>query len=162
VRDRVTLTFNFLTLSSSRTNRVTSPTPPRNLKTLRLFVHELWVITFFVDYHWKCERGHCACVVSRDPWIRGQKQLHFWNPRHKSVVPVHYTTIIWLRPRLRVVYARAVPWKWGPKMIILWKMVDQSLFIDFATTKRHFYARNRVVWLHSANHTNSRMNFVLW
>jgi len=24
---------------------------------------------------------HCACACSRDPWVVGQKQLHFWNPR---------------------------------------------------------------------------------
>jgi len=28
-----------------------------------------------------CERGHCACAESRDPWIVVQKQLHFWNLR---------------------------------------------------------------------------------
>jgi len=38
-----------------------------------------WVITFPIGYHWKCVRGHCA--ESRDPWVGGQKQLHFWNPR---------------------------------------------------------------------------------
>jgi len=32
-------------------------------------------------YHWECVRGHCACAESRDPWVGGQKQLHFWNPR---------------------------------------------------------------------------------
>jgi len=48
---------------------------------LRLSVLELWVITFPVGYHWKCVRGHCACAESRDPWVGGQKRLHFWNPR---------------------------------------------------------------------------------
>jgi len=42
---------------------------------------ELWVITFPVGYHWKCVRGHCACAESSDPWVGGQKQLLFWNPR---------------------------------------------------------------------------------
>ena len=37
-------------------------------------------ITFPIDYHWKCVRGHCACAESRDPWVGGSKQLHFWNP----------------------------------------------------------------------------------
>ena len=45
--------------------------------TLRLSVLELWVIMFPVGYHWKCVHGYCACAESRDPWVRGQKQLHF-------------------------------------------------------------------------------------
>jgi len=52
-----------------------------SMKTLHLSVLEIWVITFPVGYHWKCVRGHCACVESRDPWVVGQKWLHFWNPR---------------------------------------------------------------------------------
>jgi len=44
-------------------------------------VLELWVITFPLAYHWKCVRCHCACAESRDPWVGGQKLLHFWNPR---------------------------------------------------------------------------------
>ena len=43
-------------------------------------VLELWVITFPVDYHWKCVRCYCACAESRHPPVGGQKQLHFWNP----------------------------------------------------------------------------------
>ena len=78
-RDLVTLIFNLLTLNSCRTWRVTWPTLPPSMKILRLFVHELWVITFPIDYHWKCIRGHCACAESRDPSVRGQKQLHIWN-----------------------------------------------------------------------------------
>jgi len=57
---------------------VTLPTLLPSLKTLRLWVLDLWVITFSVGYHWKCVRGHCACAVSRDPCVGGQKQLHFW------------------------------------------------------------------------------------
>jgi len=51
------------------------------LKTLRLLILDLWVITFPLGYHWECIRGHCACAKSRDPWVGGQKQLNFWNPR---------------------------------------------------------------------------------
>ena len=61
--------------------RVTWPTSLPSLKTLRHSVLELWVITFPVDYHWKCVRCYCACAESRDPPVEGQKQLHFWNPR---------------------------------------------------------------------------------
>jgi len=80
-RDLVTLTFDLLTLNSCPVWRVTWPTLPPSMKTLRLSVLELWVITFPVGYHWICVRGHCACTESRDPWVGGQKQLHFWNPR---------------------------------------------------------------------------------
>ena len=78
----VTWTFDLLTLNSCCAWRVRWPTLPPSLKTLRLSVLELCVITFPVDYHWRCVCGHCACAESRDPPVRGQKQLHFWNPRH--------------------------------------------------------------------------------
>jgi len=75
------LDLRLLTLCSCRAWRVTWPTLPRSMKTLGLFVLELRVITFPIGYRWKCVRGHCACAESRDPWVAGQKQLHFWNPR---------------------------------------------------------------------------------
>jgi len=75
--DLVTLTFDLLTLNSWRTWRVTWPTLPPSLNTLCLSVVDLWVITFPLGYHWECVRGHCACTESRDPWVGGQKQLHF-------------------------------------------------------------------------------------
>jgi len=80
-RDLVTLTFDLLTLSSCHTWRVTWPTLSPSLKTIRLFVQKLRVITVLIDYHWKCVRGHCACAESRDPWVRSEKRLHFRNPR---------------------------------------------------------------------------------
>ena len=54
----VTLTFDLLTLNSCHTRRVTCPTLPPSLKTLCLFVLELWVTAFPIGYHWKCVRGH--------------------------------------------------------------------------------------------------------
>ena len=78
-RDLVTLTFDLLTLNSWRTWRVTWPTLPPSMNTLCLSVLDLWVITFPFGYHWECVRGHCAWAESRDPWVGGQKQLHFWN-----------------------------------------------------------------------------------
>ena len=53
-RDFVTLTFDLLTLNSCHAWRVTWPTLPPSLKTLRLFFHELRVITVPIDYRWKC------------------------------------------------------------------------------------------------------------
>jgi len=101
----MTLTFDLLTLKSCHTWRVTWPNLPPSLKTLRLFVHELRVITVPIDYHWKCVRGHCACAESRDPWVGGQKQLHFWNSRPRAI---HNTTSIGLWRRLRVVLLSSV------------------------------------------------------
>jgi len=80
-RDLVNLTFDLLILSSCRTWRVTWPTLPPRWKILRLSALKLRVITFPVGYHWKCVRGHCPCAESRDPWVGGQKQLHFGNPQ---------------------------------------------------------------------------------
>ena len=48
------VTFDLLTLNSCHTWRVTCPTMPPSLKTLRLFVHELRIITVPIDYHWNC------------------------------------------------------------------------------------------------------------
>ena len=77
----MTLTFDPLTSNSCPAWQVMWPTSPPIMKTLRISVLELWVITFPVGCHWNCVRGHCACAESRDPWVGGQKQLHFWNPR---------------------------------------------------------------------------------
>ena len=77
----MTLTFVLLTLNRRHTWRVTWQTLPPSMKTLRLSVLELWIITFPVGYHWKCVRGHCACTESRDPWVGGHKLLHFWSAR---------------------------------------------------------------------------------
>jgi len=77
--DLVTLTFDLLTLNNLW------PTLPPSMKTLRLSVLELWVITFPVGYHCKCVHGHCACAESRDQWVGGEKLLHFWNPRPRFI-----------------------------------------------------------------------------
>jgi len=40
-----------------------------------------WVMSYNVSrwlYHWKYVLGHCACAEPCDPWVGGQKQLHFW------------------------------------------------------------------------------------
>ena len=77
----VTLWYWRLTFNSCCAWLVMWPILLPSLKTLRLSVLDLWVITFPVGYHWECVRGHCTCTESRDPWVGGQKQLHFWNPR---------------------------------------------------------------------------------
>ena len=94
-RDLVTLTFDLLNLNSWRTWLVTWPTLQPSLKTLCLFVLELWVISFPFGYLWKYVRGHCACVESRDPWVAARKRLHFWNPQPRfaySLYNVYWAT----------------------------------------------------------------------
>jgi len=76
-RDFVTLTIDLLTLKSCYAWKIQLSTLLPSLKTLRLSVLDLWVITLPVGYHWKCVRGNCACAVSRDPCVGSQKQLHF-------------------------------------------------------------------------------------
>jgi len=49
-RDLVTFTFDLLTFNRCHTWRVTWATLPPSMKTLRLSVLELWVITFPVGY----------------------------------------------------------------------------------------------------------------
>ena len=51
--------------------------------------------------------GHCACAVSRDLRVWGQKRPHIWNP-HPNL-SIHYTTFMELGRRLRVVYSRELP-----------------------------------------------------
>ena len=82
LRDLVTLTFDLLTLVSGHTWRVTWPTPPPNLKILRLSVPELWVLTSPIGYHWyhwQCVCNHCACAVSRDLCVGGKCFPHIWT-----------------------------------------------------------------------------------
>jgi len=117
------LHFKFwLTLNSCHTWRFAWPTLLPSLKTLRLFVHQLRVITFPIDYHRKCVYGHCACAESRDPWAAGQKRYHFSFPWPD--LPIHYTTSIGIRRRLRVVYSRASrmlkPWLRNFLCVTVW------------------------------------------
>ena len=106
-RDLVTLTFDLLSLNSCHTRRVTWTTLPPSWKTLGLFGHELRVITVPVNYHRKCVRGHCACAESREPWVVVENNYIFGIP--DPDLPIHYTTFVGLRRRLRVVYSRASP-----------------------------------------------------
>jgi len=71
------LLISYLTLSSCHTWRVTWPTLPPSLKTLRLFVLQLWVIMFPTGYFENAYEA-TACAES-----------HFWNPRHQSVYSLY-------------------------------------------------------------------------
>jgi len=94
-RDLVTLTVDLLTLNSWCTWRVTWPTLPPSLKTLRPSVLELCVIAFPVGYLWECVRGHCACAESRDPWVGGVSKYIFGI--HDPDLPIHYATSVSVR-----------------------------------------------------------------
>jgi len=54
-----------------------------------------WVTMVPIDYHWKCICGHCACAESRDPWVGGQKQLLFWNPRPRFAYSLY--NFVWAK-----------------------------------------------------------------
>jgi len=82
LRDFATLTFDLFTLNSCHTRRVTCPTLPPSLKTLCLFVLELWVITSFTGYHWHCVFGYCAFGYL---CIGGKFYTHIWNPQPQVV-----------------------------------------------------------------------------
>jgi len=104
-RDFVTSTFDLLTLKSCHAWPVTWSTLPPSLKTLWLFVHELRVVTVFIDYHFDvC--GHCACAESRDSWAEFKNNYIFGIPGHD--LPIYCTTFIGLRRQLRVICSRAV------------------------------------------------------
>ena len=113
-RDLVTLTFDPLTLNSCHARRVTWPTLPPSLKTLWLFVHELRVITVPIDYHRKCVCGHCACAESRDPWVGGQKRVHFWNPRPRFAYSLYnfYWATTTIKGRLLSSVLCVTVWPW--------------------------------------------------
>jgi len=83
---------------------VTCPALPPSLKTLRISIHELRVITLPLDYRWKCVRGHSACAESRDPPVGGQKTITFLE----SPTPICLSTIQlrWLYDENNLSYLR--------------------------------------------------------
>jgi len=115
-------------MNNCHTWRVTWPTLPPSLKTLRS-----WFMSHNVS-HWLPLKMRMRPLRMR--WITwpvsrgstGQKQLHFWNPRPD--LPIHYTTVIGLWRRLRVVYSQASPMlAWGHKFLDpdLWPFVYEQL-----------------------------------
>ena len=77
-------------------------TPP-SLKTLRLSVLELWVLTYPIGYHWQCVCSLCTCAISRD-LCTGANFSHIFEIPDPDL-PIHYTTSMALRRRLRAVYS---------------------------------------------------------
>ena len=88
--------------------RVTWPTLPPSMKTICLFVLELSVITFSVG--WKCVGPTRLLRMRRITWpvSTGSKTIYIFGMLDPDL-PIHYTTFIGLRRRLRVVYSRASP-----------------------------------------------------
>ena len=48
---------------------------------LRYEASKVTTLTFRRSAHVKDQKVDCACLVSRDLWVGGQKQLHIWNPQ---------------------------------------------------------------------------------
>jgi len=114
------------------------------------FIVALTTLSHYRASVW-CERGHCACAESRDPWVKGQKQLHIWNPRPRfaySLCNFYCATtmiksrLLSSRPILKPFSGKKiVPSKWGPIMAVFGKIGVETLDFGFATYKRHFLAR---------------------
>jgi len=102
LRDLVTLAFDFLTLVSGHTWRVTWSIPPLSLKFLRPSVLELWVLIYPMGYHWQCVCSHCACAVSCDLCVGGKFFPHIWNPwpRFANSLYNFYGTTMTFKDRL--------------------------------------------------------------
>jgi len=133
-RNLVILTFDLLTLNSCRTWWVTWPTLPPSLKTLWLFVHELRVIKFPIDYHRKCVLGHCACAESRDPWVGGQKRLHIWNSRPRFAYSLY--NIYWATTTIKGrILSSVTLWPW-PLTFWPWTVVIHGFNIGRLESKR--------------------------
>jgi len=69
---------------------------------LRYSASNVTTLTFRRSAHVKGQKVDCACLVSRDLLVGGQKQLHIWI--HKPNLPIHYDTFRGLRWRIRGVY----------------------------------------------------------
>ena len=74
-RDLMTLTFDLLTLNICHTWRVTWPTLPSSMKTLRS-----WVMSYNISRWLPLKMRTRLLRMRRITWpmSRGQKQLHFW------------------------------------------------------------------------------------
>ena len=64
-------------------------------------------------------RGHCACAESRDLWVGGQKQLHFWNARLRFAYSLYNfywatTTLVLIRAQQIQDGGRPPFWKKKP------------------------------------------------
>ena len=134
-------------------NKYEDPTPIRS-----------WIMSDNVS-HWlplKMRTRHCACAELRDPWVGGQKQLHFWNPRPRFAYSLYNfywaTTTIKGRLLSSVTNAKALYcvnflcvtlWPW-PLTCWPWTVVVQ-LWVTWSTmppnlkTLRLFFHELRVI-----------------
>jgi len=91
-------------------------------------LEDLWFITSSIRHQWKCVHGHCACAESRDPWVGGQKQLHFCNPPPRFAYLLY--NFYWATATIKgrslsscpmfkpFSDEKIVPSKWGPKITV--------------------------------------------
>ena len=102
---------------------INSATKFEHPKTIRSWV------TSPIDYHRKCIRGHCACAESRDPWVGGQKRLHFVNRQPRFAYNFYWATttikgrLLSSRPMLKPFSGKNIlsPVKMGPKNDGFWR-----------------------------------------
>ena len=132
-RDLVILTSDYLILNSYHIRRVTWTTLSPSLKTPRLSVLELWVMRRIT---WPVCRGSKtnAYLESSTPLCLSINNF-YWAPTTIKGRLLSNRTM--LKPFLG---EKNCAVKMGPRMAV------QTLDIGFATPKRHFLARNRVVW----------------
>ena len=93
-----------------------------------------------------------------DPWVGGQKQLHFWNPRPRfayslcyfnwapTTIKGHLLSSCWMLKLFSDEKNSKSRRNGAQKWQFLGKMGVETLDFGFATPKRHFLARNHVVW----------------
>jgi len=78
-----------------------------------------WVTSYNVYPHWKCVRGHCACAESRDPWVWGQKQLHFWNPRPRFAYSLY--NFYWVTTTIKGRYSFTLERSHVSRFLAIWR-----------------------------------------
>ena len=143
----MTLTFDLLTLNSRHSWLVTWQ-PRHQVWRPYAYPFLIWVITFPVGYYRKCVRGHCACAVSRDPWVGGQKLLHIWNCRPRFAYSQYnfYWAAMTIKGRLlsSVTNAKALDsvnilcvtlWHW-PLTFCPWIVVEDGESLDQPCMRR--------------------------
>ena len=140
-------------MASHVTNLATKYEDPKPIRS--------WV-TCYNGCHWLALEMRTRPLRTRRitwPVSRGQKQLHIWNPRPIFAYSLYNfylatTTIkgrlLSSRPMLKPLSgekilsrrneAQKFRFFWGGEMWV------ETLDFGFATPKRHFFARNRVVW----------------
>jgi len=109
-------------------------------------------VTSYNGSHWlplKMRTRPRACSESRDPWVGSRKQLHFWNPRPDLPICRFAYNFYWATTTFTLEPfsgEKNCPVEMGPKNGGFGENGGPNLRYLFRDPKRHFLARNRVVW----------------